>query len=107
MGAWRSALRNWKPRLPVGSARPKRRTPKLYGRDKTGEELPDWVADKQRRAEKIRQAKAELEAEGKRPRTRFSTKKTRCRLSLAGRHSVGAGARSFAKCRHCPFEIAV
>src|ERR1700745_4268301 len=28
MGAWRSAPRNWKPRLPVGSARPKRRTPK-------------------------------------------------------------------------------
>ena len=38
---------------------------KLYGRDKTGEELPDWVADRQRRAEKIRQAKAELEAEAK------------------------------------------
>jgi hypothetical protein len=32
---------------------------------KTGEEMPDWVADKQRRAEKIRQAKAELEAEAK------------------------------------------
>src|SRR5258708_25313709 len=27
---------------------------KLYGRDKTGEEMPDWVADKQRRIEKIR-----------------------------------------------------
>jgi transposase len=38
---------------------------KVYGRDKTGEEMPDWVADKQRRAEKIRQAKAELEAEAK------------------------------------------
>jgi transposase len=38
---------------------------KLYGRDKTGEEMPDWVADKQRRAQKIRQAKAELEAEAK------------------------------------------
>ena len=37
----------------------------LYGRDKSGEEMPDWVADKQRRAEKIRQAKAELEAEAK------------------------------------------
>lgn len=37
---------------------------KLYG-DKTGEEMPHWVADKQRRAEKIRQAKAELEAEAK------------------------------------------
>jgi len=38
---------------------------KLYGRDKTGDEMPDWVADKQRRAERIRQAKAELEAEAK------------------------------------------
>lgn len=38
---------------------------KLHGRDKTGEEMPDWVADKQRRAEKIRQAQAELEAEAK------------------------------------------
>jgi transposase len=38
---------------------------KLYGRDKRGDELPDWVADKQKRAEKIRAAKAELEAEAK------------------------------------------
>ena len=38
---------------------------KLYGRDKTGEEMPDWVADKKRRAEAIRAAKAELEAEAK------------------------------------------
>src|SRR6195256_5178228 len=35
---------------------------KLYGADKTGEEMPDWVADKKRRAERIRKAKAELEA---------------------------------------------
>src|SRR6516162_2481197 len=38
---------------------------KLYGRDKSGEEMPDLVADKQRRIEKIRAAKAELEAEAK------------------------------------------
>ena len=38
---------------------------KLYGRDKTGEEMPGWVADKKRRAETIRTAKAELEAEAK------------------------------------------
>jgi hypothetical protein len=38
---------------------------KLHGGDKTGDEMPDWVADKQRRAERIRQAKAELEAEAK------------------------------------------
>src|SRR5271170_2295427 len=36
----------------------------LYG-DRRGEELPDWVADKQKRLEKIRQAKAELEAEAR------------------------------------------
>ena len=38
---------------------------KRYGVDKTGEEMPDWVTDKQRRVERIRQAKAELEAEAK------------------------------------------
>lgn len=35
-----------------------------YG-DKRGDEMPDWVADKQKRLEKIREAKAELEAEAK------------------------------------------
>src|ERR1700758_2698498 len=34
-------------------------------RDKSGEELPKWVADKKKRAEKIRAAKAELETEAK------------------------------------------
>jgi transposase len=37
---------------------------KLYG-DKRGDELPDWVADKHKRLEKIREAKAALEAEAK------------------------------------------
>ena len=36
----------------------------LYG-ERRGDELPDWVADKQKRLEKIRQAKAELEAEAR------------------------------------------
>ncbi len=36
-----------------------------YGVDKRGDELPAWVSDKQKRLEKIRQAKAELEAEAK------------------------------------------
>jgi len=35
---------------------------KLYG-DKRGDEMPDWVADKQKRLQKIRAARAELEAE--------------------------------------------
>jgi len=38
---------------------------KVYGRDKRGDELPAWVADKKRRAAKIRAAQAELEAEAK------------------------------------------
>jgi hypothetical protein len=37
---------------------------KLYG-DKRGDEMPDWVADKQKRLAKIRAAKAELEAQAK------------------------------------------
>jgi len=38
---------------------------RLYGDDKAGEELPDWVKDKQKRLEKLRRAKEELEAEAK------------------------------------------
>lgn len=38
---------------------------KRHGCDRTGEEMPDWVADKQRRAARIREAKAELEVEAK------------------------------------------
>jgi transposase len=38
---------------------------KAFGADKRGDEMPDWVAHKQKRLVKIRQAKAELEAEAK------------------------------------------
>ena len=34
-----------------------------HGRERRGDELPDWVANKQRRLERIRLAKAQLEAE--------------------------------------------
>ena len=34
-----------------------------FGLDRTGDELPEWVKDKQKRLEKIREAKAALEAE--------------------------------------------
>lgn len=37
---------------------------RLYG-DRRGDELPDWVADKQKRLQKIREAKAALESEAK------------------------------------------
>jgi hypothetical protein len=39
------------------------REDKEYGVDRRGDELPDWVANKQKRLEKIREAKAALEAE--------------------------------------------
>ncbi len=42
-----------------------RKEDEQYGPDRRGDELPDWVADKKKRLEKIRQAKAELEAEAK------------------------------------------
>lgn len=35
------------------------------GADRRGDEMPDWVSDKQKRLEKIREAKAALEAEAK------------------------------------------
>ena len=41
------------------------REDEAFGRDKSGEEMPDWVADKKKRAEKIRAAQAEWEAEAK------------------------------------------
>lgn len=37
----------------------------LYGADKSGDELPEWVSKKEERLKRIRQAKAELEAEAK------------------------------------------
>jgi hypothetical protein len=36
-----------------------------HGADRRGDEMPDWVADKQRRLQRIRAAKAHLEAEAK------------------------------------------
>ena len=38
---------------------------KAFGSDKSGAEMPEWVADKKKRAAKIRAAQAELEAEAK------------------------------------------
>ena len=38
---------------------------KAFGADRRGDEMPDWVANKQARLAKIREAKAELEAEAK------------------------------------------
>lgn len=38
---------------------------KAFGADKRGDEMPDWIADKQARLAKLREAKAHLEAEAK------------------------------------------
>src|SRR3546814_4879562 len=38
---------------------------RALGKDTRGDELPDWVKDKQKRIEKIREAKAALEAEAR------------------------------------------
>jgi len=38
-----------------------------FGADRRGDEMPDWVANKQARLERIRNAKATLEAEAKKP----------------------------------------
>jgi len=66
---------------------------RLYG-ERRGDELPDWVADKQKRLEKIRQAKAELEAEAK--AAAGAARKTRAaaeeRRQAAGRKKPGKPA---------------
>ena len=36
-----------------------------FGKDKRGDEMPDWITDKEKRLAKIREAKAALEAEAK------------------------------------------
>jgi len=38
---------------------------KVYGADRRGDEMPKWVAHKEARLAKLRQAKAELEVEAK------------------------------------------
>ena len=62
---------------------------KLYGQ-KRGDETPDWVADKQRRLEKIGEAKAELEAEAK----AAAAEETRGAPGGGGTEAHRRGARS-------------
>ncbi len=63
---------------------------KLYG-DKRGDELPDWVADKAQRLEKIRAAKAALEAEAKAAAEAESRARAEAAASrkAAGRNKTG------------------
>jgi transposase len=63
---------------------------KFYG-DKRGDELPDWVADKAQRLEKIRAAKAALEAEAKAAAEAESRARAEAAASrkAAGRNKTG------------------
>lgn len=45
------------------AAKTDRQEDRQYGEERRGDELPDWVSNKQRRLEKLREAKAALEAE--------------------------------------------
>ena len=65
-----------------------------FGKDKRGDELPDWVGDKQKRLAKIQQAKAALEAEAK-----LAAEEERRSQGLKGTPRPKA-ARSRANLRH-------
>jgi transposase len=54
-----------------------RREDEAYGPDRRGDELPEWVANKQRRLEKIREAKLALEAEARTDAKPSSAKRDR------------------------------
>jgi transposase len=56
----------------------------LYGADKSGDELPDWVADKEECLARIRQAKAELEAEARAERNEPDTTKNQHKAKPTG-----------------------
>lgn len=50
-----------------------------YGEERSGDEMPDWVANKEKRLQKIREAKAALEAEAKQEASRREEIKARGR----------------------------
>ena len=62
---------------------------KLYG-DKRGDEMPEWVADKQKRLEKLREAKAALEAQAKAK----AEAEAQAPRKAAGRKKAGKAAAS-------------
>jgi transposase len=67
---------------------------KVYGADQQGDEMPDWVADKKRRAEKIRAAKAELEAEAKAAAEAKAKAEAEEKRKAEGRNKAGKPAAS-------------
>ena len=80
-----------------------------FGKDKSGEELPDWVADKERRLAKIREAKAALEAEAKAAAEDKSRAEAAaegglggCRILLGGEPCGACGTQHRGLCRRRP-----
>lgn len=71
---------------------------RLYG-DKRGDEMPDWVADKQKRLAKIREAKAELEAEAK-----AAAEEERRRRAQAEEQRIAEGRKKSGKTPAPPSE---
>jgi len=67
---------------------------KAFAKDKRGDELPDWVADKQRRLAKIRQAKAAFKAEAKSAAEAKAKQQAAAeeQRAAAGRKKPGGGA---------------
>ena len=65
---------------------------RAFGRDKSGAELPKWVADKKKRVEKIRAAKAELEAEAKAAAAAKAKAQSEERRQAEGRKKPGRPA---------------
>jgi transposase len=66
-----------------------------FGSDKRGDELPDWVKDKQRRLEKIAEAKAALEAEAKAAGEAKAKAKagSEAKAKAEGRHKPSGGRK--------------
>jgi len=65
---------------------------RLYG-DQRGDGMPSWVADKQQRLEKIRQAKAELEAEAKAAAEKEQRRRDQAAADLAAQGRKKSGPK--------------
>jgi len=61
---------------------------KLYG-EKRGDEMPEWVADKQKRLEKLREAKAALEAQAAAAAEAQARAEAKAPCKAAGRKKAG------------------
>lgn len=66
---------------------------KAFGKNRRGDEMPAWIADKEKRLAKIREAKAALEAEAK-AAAETKVKAGKRRRKSAKRKAAGRAARS-------------